>query len=224
MLIGTAAIIMAAVQLPLSVTLPMVMPKDSGLSARMASGTVWSGMLHDAQLGGLPLGDTRIALLPLPLLTGQARLRFAGSKLSGTLVAAPGGFGIAHATGPIDAAVRLKMLPVTQLVLDNATVQFSGNRCAQAAGTVRAMVGGDVGGIALPGGMTGLLRCDGRALLIPLAGQSGMERLTLHIEGDGKWRAEFSVRAADQATIAKLANAGFVQGASGYVIRMTGTL
>lgn len=219
-----AALIMLITLLPLSVTLPMVMPKNSGLSARAATGTIWSGTLNDAQLAGLPFGHTKVGLLPFALMTGQARLQFVGAKLRGTLVATPGGFGIAHGNGPIDAAVRLKPLPVAQLVLDDATVQFSGTRCSAATGNVRAVVGGDIGGISLPGGMTGALRCDGKELLVPLVGQSGMERLSVHIQGDGKWRAEFSVRAADQATVAKLAAAGFTAGPTGYVIRLTGAL
>lgn len=219
-----AALVMLVTQLPLSATLPVVLPQDSGLSARAATGTIWSGTLHDAQLAGLPLGDTRVGLLPLALLTGQARLQFVGAKLSGTLVATPGGVGIAHGNGPIDAAVRLKPLPVAQLVLDDATVQFSGTRCSQAKGNVRAVVGGDIGGMSLPGGMTGALRCDGQELLVPLVGQSGMERLSVHIQGDGKWRAEFAVRASDPATTSKLTAAGFTAGPTGYVIRMIGAL
>lgn len=219
-----ATLIMLITLLPLSVTLPVVMPRNSGLSARAATGTIWSGTLHDAQLAGLPLGDTQIGLLPFALLTGQARLQFVGAKLRGTLVATPGGFGVAHGNGPIDAAVRLKPLPVAQLVLDDTTVQFSGTRCAEAKGNVRAVVGGDIGGVSLPGGMTGALRCDGKELLVPLVGQSGMERLSVHIQGDGKWRAEFLVRAADEANAAKLAAAGFTAGPTGYVIRLIGTL
>lgn len=202
----------------------MVMPRDSGLSARDATGTIWSGTLHDAQLAGLPLGDTKVGLLPLALLTGQIRLQFAGAKLKGTLVATPTSFGIAHAIGPVDAAVRVKPLPVAQLVLDDATVQFSGKQCSDAKGNVRAVVGGDIGGITLPGGMTGTLRCDGHLLLVPLVGQSGMERLNIRIDSEGKWRAEFIVRTTDQATAAKLAAAGFLPGPSGHIIRLTGAL
>jgi general secretion pathway protein N len=219
-----AVLAMLVIQLPLSVALPTVLPRDSGLSARAATGTIWSGTLYDAQLAGLPLGDTRVGLLPLALLTGQARLQFAGAKLRGTLVATPTGFGIAHAIGPVDAAVRVKPLPVAQFVLDDATVLFSGTHCAQAQGNVRAVVGGDIGGMSLPGGMTGTLRCDGKMLLLPLVGQSGMERIDVRIAGDGKWRAEFAIRAADQATAAKLSAAGFVPGPSGYVIRLNGAL
>lgn len=202
----------------------MVLPRESGLSARTATGTIWSGVLHDAQLAGLPLGDTRVGLLPLALLTGQARLQFVGVRLRGTLVATPTGFGIAHGIGPVDAGIRVKPLPIAQFVLDDATGQFSGTHCSEATGNVRAVVGGDIGGMTLPGGMTGTLRCDGKMLLLALVGQSGMERLDLRIDGAGKWRAEFAVRAADQATVAKLAAAGFSQGPTGFVIRLTGAL
>ncbi|MES2290979.1 MAG: type II secretion system protein N [Pseudomonadota bacterium] len=223
-LIVMAALAMLVIQLPLSATLPLVIPRDSGLSARSATGTIWSGTLHDAQLAGLPLGDTRVGLLPLALLTGQARLQFVSARLRGTLVATATSFGIAHGTGPIEAAVRVKPLPIAQLVLDDATVLFGGKQCAEATGNVRAVVGGDIGGITLPGGMSGTLRCDGHLLLVPLVGQSGMERLDIRIDSDGKWRGELIVRAADQGTVAKLAAAGFLPGPSGYIIRLTGAL
>ena len=219
-----ATLVFLVLLLPLSLALPMMLPTNSGLSARMAFGTLWSGTLRDARLAGLPLGETYVGLLPLPLLVGEARLKFASPTLRGTLVASQGRFGIAHATGPIDIAARLRPLPISQIVLDNARVEFRGRDCVQAEGPVRAVIAGDVGGIALPGGMTGALRCDGAALLLPLVGQSGLERLYLRINGDGRWRADLSVRSADAATAAKLIAAGFTTGPRGLSIRMRGTL
>ncbi len=209
---------------PLAVALPMALPESSGLSARRATGTIWSGTLVDARLAGMSLGDTRVGLSPLALLTGQARLSFAAPTLNGTLVASGRSFGIENARGPVDVAVRVKPLPVTQLVLDDATVRFAGSRCDAAEGRVSAVVAGDISGIALPGGMTGTLSCEGGALLVPLVGQSGMERLDLRVSGDGKWRGELAIRTGDPATVAKLVAAGFAPGPRGFALRLTGQL
>ena len=69
----SAAAVMAFMSLPLALVLPMVLPADSGLSARRAEGTLWNGVLREANVAGLPLGDTRIGFDMLPLLIGQAR-------------------------------------------------------------------------------------------------------------------------------------------------------
>ena len=209
---------------PLSVALPLAIPRESGLSARQATGTIWSGVLRDAQLAGMPLGDTKVGLLPLPLLTGAARLQFAGPVLRGTLVAASKGFGIAHASGAIDIASRVKPLPISQLMLDDTAVYFERNRCIQAEGRVRASVSGDLGGVSLPGGLTGVLKCEAGRLVVPLVSQSGMERVDLRIAGDGKWQGEIAIRTTDPAVVDKLVAAGFTPGPRGFAIQLTGAL
>src|SRR3954462_343394 len=45
-----------------------------GLAAREATGSIWLGMLKEAQLGPVALGDVRARLNILPLLLGRARL------------------------------------------------------------------------------------------------------------------------------------------------------
>ncbi len=219
----SAAILLIAL-LPLSVALPLAAPKDSGLSASRATGTIWDGMLYDAHVAGMALGDTRVGIFAMPLFTGEAQLAFRSPALRGIIIAASDGYGIARGNGPIDIAVRVKPLPLAQLVLEDASVRFRGGKCASASGRVRAIVSGNIGGLALPGGMTGALRCDGAALLVPLVGQSGMERLDLRVMEDGKWRAELSVRSTDPAVTAKLIGAGFTPGPGGFAIRLSGAL
>lgn len=219
-----AALILIVALLPLSVALPLAAPKDSGLSASKATGTIWDGMLYDAHVAGMALGDTRVGIFALPLFVGEAQLAFRSPALRGIIIASNGGYGIAHGNGPIDVAVRVKPLPLSQIVLDDASVRFRGNDCSTAQGRVRAMVAGDIGGLALPGGMSGTLRCDGAALLVPLTGQSGMERLDLRVMGDGKWRAELSIRSSDPVVTAKLLGAGFAPGPGGFSIRLSGAL
>ena len=54
----SAAAVMAFMSLPLALVLPMALPADSGLSARRAEGTLWNGTLREANVAGLPLGDS----------------------------------------------------------------------------------------------------------------------------------------------------------------------
>lgn len=223
-LVVGAALFFLVAMMPLSVALPMALPGESGLSARRTSGTIWWGRLEDARLAGIPLGNTDVGLQLLPLLIGEARLSFLSTGLRGTLIATPSGFGLAHGEGAIDVAVRVKPLPVTQIVLDDATVRFSGDRCAEASGRARAVLTGEIGGIALPGGMTGALRCDGNVLRLPLVGQSGMERIDFSVRASGKWRADVAVKATDPATMAKLSAAGFAPGPGGLTLTLEGAL
>jgi general secretion pathway protein N len=220
----SAAIVMALVSLPLAVVLPMALPADSGLSARRAEGNVWEGMLRDANIAGLPLGDTRIGFDVLPLLIGQARLGFAAPALRGIVTVSSGDFGLSRGNGVVDLAGRLRPLPLSRFTLDEVAVAFRNNRCASASGRIRADIASDVGGIALPGGMNGTLRCDGADLVVPLVGQSGMERIDLRVAATGSWRADLSVRTNDPAIAGKLLSSGFSSGPGGYTVRVSGAL
>jgi general secretion pathway protein N len=221
---GSAAAVMSLMSLPLAVVLPLALPADSGLSARRAEGTPWDGVLRDSNVAGLPLGDTRVGFDVLPLLVGQARMGFAGATLRGIVEIASGSVGLSRADGVIDLAGRLRPLPLSRVTLDQVAVQFRNDRCTSATGRVRADIAGDIGGLTLPGGMSGTLRCDGSELLVPLVGQSGMERIDVRMSGSGKWRADVSVRTSDAALANKLLSSGFVTGPGGYTVRVSGAL
>lgn len=221
---GSAGVIFTLVSLPLAIALPAAPPDDSGIAARKAERSVWAGTLRDVSVAGLPLGDMNVALRPWALLLGEAQLRFATNTLRGTLVAASGSAGMTDATGAIDLAGRLRPLPVASLGLEDVSVMFRDGRCASARGRVRAVVAGDIGGLALPAGLSGTARCDGTKLLLPLTGQSGMERIDLRVGQRGDWRADVSVRTSDPMLAARLLTAGFATGPGGYTFRLTGAL
>jgi general secretion pathway protein N len=220
----SASVVMALIALPLAVVLPLALPADSGLSARRAEGTVWEGILRDANIAGLPLGDTRIGFDVLPLLVGQARLGFAAPALRGIIEISSGNLSFSHGNGVVDLADRLRPLPLSRVTLDNVAVAFRNDRCTSATGRVRAEVATDIGGIALPGGMSGTLRCDGADLVVPLTGTSGMERIDLRLAASGKWRADLSVRSNDPVISGKLLSSGFSAGPAGYTVRVSGAL
>ena len=221
---GSAAAVIALMSLPLALVLPLALPENSGVTARSAHGSVWDGRLRDANVAGLPLGDTRIGFDWLPLFIGQARMGFASAALRGIVELSSGRVAMSRGNGVVDLAGRLRPLPVSRLTLDDIAVEFRNNRCTSARGRVRAEVAGDIGGLMLPGGMSGTLRCAGSDLLVPLSGQSGMERIDLRIAQSGAWSADISVRTSDPVIIGKLVSSGFASGPGGYTVKVSGAL
>lgn len=199
---------------------------DAGFSAREATGSVWRGRLVEARVAGAPLGDLDAALRPLPLLLGRARTELArageGAPLAGALIVSRHGIAIDGVTAHIPLGAGAGPLPLAAIDLSSVSVAFRDGLCERADGLVRAEVVGDVAGIALPGGLSGGARCEGGALLLPLASQSGMERLTVTLRGGGTWRAELAVRPSGAASPAALLASGFTPSPEGYVLRIDG--
>lgn len=221
---GSAAAVIALMSLPLAVVLPLVLPADSGVAARAIEGTLWDGTLREADVAGLPLGDTRVAFDVLPLFVGQARMGFAAPALRGILELSSGRMALSTGAGAIDLAGRLRPLPVSRFSFDDLAVDYRDQRCTSAKGRVRADVAGDVAGLTLPGGLSGTARCDGAMLLLPLVGQSGMERIDFRVAASGKWRADLSVQTSDPVLAGKLLSSGFASGPGGYTVRVSGAL
>jgi general secretion pathway protein N len=198
-----------------------------GLAAREAEGSLWFGTLREAQFGPVALGDVEARLNLLPLFLGRARLSLhrdaaAGGRFDGAITVTRHSFGLDDLTGQLRTGALFAPLPVTTLDLGDVTVHFDNGACESAEGEVRAGLSGDVGGIMLPSGLRGTIRCAEGALLIPLAGQSGMEQVNIRVEASGRWRAELIVRPTDPAATARLTAAGFAAGPGGYVRRVEG--
>jgi general secretion pathway protein N len=220
---GRIAIIFAALLLAaLVLTLPLAMAvPDRALSARAATGTIWSGRLLNAHVGRVALGDLNVAVRPLALLTGSVRARVSGALGTGEIVS---GHGVANMTARLPVATLFTPVPLTDLELDNVSAVFARGRCEQATGRVRATFAGDIGGLSLAQGLSGVARCEGGLLLLPLVSQSAMERMNLRIAGNGSYTAELIVRSTDPVLAAKLAASGFASTQAGYVMRLSGTL
>ncbi len=214
--------------LPLRLVLGMAGVGDAGLVARAAEGSVWAGKLRDVRLGDVALGDLDAHLSPWPLLLGRARIEL-DSEVDTPARAIHGALGVSR-TGvradDVDATIApgrlLAPLPVTGLVLEALSVRFENGGCVAAEGRVRATLAGDIAGVALPSALSGAVRCEGRALLLPLASQAGAERVDLRIEGDGRYRAAVTLQANDATALALLGSLGFVQGPGGYALSVEG--
>ncbi len=210
--------------MPLSVALAMFGLTGQGLAARSASGTIWSGTLVEARIGRLTVGDVAVGVRPLPMLAGRAQMDLQSPLGRGALTSTKGGFALDNATAKLSTARIFAPIPLDALELSNVSFAFVGNKCEKAQGRVRAMFSGDVGGLSLAQGLSGVARCDGGVLLLPLVSQSAMERLNLTIQGNGDYRAEFLVRSTDPAMAAKLIAAGFAPVPGGFVLRLAGKL
>lgn len=202
LLFAAAFVLALAALLPMRVAIDWLELEERGISAREAQGTVWIGALRDTRFGPLPLGDLHAGLDGLPLLLGRARVALErgepGPPLAGAATVTGGGFGLHDIQGRIAGGALFAPLPITALDLTDVSAHFRDGRCASAEGRVRAELAGELGGIALPGGLSGNARCDGEALLVPLAGQSGLERVDLRIFPDGRWIAQAAAGGVDQ--------------------------
>lgn len=206
--------------LPLRVAAGWLGLDDRGLAAREAAGSMWSGRLSEAQLGRVPLGDLSARLRALPLLIGKARVALSRpgevDPFEGALTASFGGFGIDDMSGRLRVAALFAPLPIAAIDLEGVSAGFSGGQCSRAEGQVRAMLSGEIAGIGLPSGFTGSLTCADDAVLIPLASQTGMERLALRLFADGRYRIDLTIRPADETMRAALNAAGFTAGNGGF--------
>jgi general secretion pathway protein N len=183
--------------LPLRVAIDSLGFADKGLTARDAAGSVWAGALGEARLGPVPLGAVGTRLRVLPLLAGQARLDIAQQEdgLRAGLSASRHAFGIDDASGTIEVP-GFGALPPATLDLADLSVRFANGLCATADGMVKARLSGELAGAPAGAGFSGQARCDGPAVLLPLAGQSGADRLAVRLFADGRYQVDASVRVA----------------------------
>lgn len=200
--LGRSALFLAALAFALVALLPLRVAAGwfdlggRGLSAREASGSLWSGALKEARFGPVPLGDLRARLELFPLLLGRARLSLsrdeAQGRLEGAVMVSRNGFGIEDLTGQIRLGALFAPAPLATLDLADVSARFEGGLCESAEGQVRAGLGGELAASSL----AGVARCAEGALLLPLAGQSGAERLDLRIHADGRWWIEAALGAS----------------------------
>jgi general secretion pathway protein N len=196
----------------------------SGLAAREAQGSIWFGRLKESRFGSVPLGDVQARLRGLPLLVGRARLdleSLEGDGLEGAIGVSRHGFGIDDVTAELAVGSALAPMPVAKLALGDVSARFADGLCSSANGLVKATLG-DALGAAVPSSFSGEARCDGGALLLPLASQAGMERLDIRLFGNGRYRLELLVRPTDDAARQRMAAAGFAPAGAGYALRAEG--
>lgn len=216
--LGVAVLAALLLTLPLRLAMGALGLPQAGLSARAAEGSIWSGRLVEARLAGVPLGDLRVGLHPLPLLAGRARLGFSrpgsgddADVARGRVTISRHVLGLDGATLSLPLARLLAPLPIRLVTLADVSVRSRDGVCEAADGLVRAELAGAIGGVTLPGGFSGTARCDAGALLLPLASQSGDERLAVRLFAGGRYRVAVTLRPADAAAQARLTASGFTK-------------
>lgn len=230
-----AALFIALFALALVATFPMRILVgalgfgEAGLSVREVRGSVWNGRLLESHFGAAALGDLDARLNLLPLLVGRARVDLSRPSegrggLAGAISVSRHSLGFDDMTVRLPTASVFAPIPVVALDLDDVSVRFREGGCERAEGLVRAEIRGDVAGLSLPGGLSGAARCDGANLLLPLASQSGMERMMLRIGRSGGYTADLTVRPADPAMQRALQAVGFAPAGDGLKLSVAGTL
>jgi general secretion pathway protein N len=229
--LGRSVFFLAAFAFALIALVPMRLAiawfGGEGLAAREAEGSVWLGVLKEAQLGRIAIGDVRARLNVLPLFLGRARLSLhrdeaGGGAFDGAVSVSRHGFGIGDATGELRPGALFAPVPVAALELSEASAHFADGQCESASGRVQARIAGQLAGVPLPATLSGELRCAEGALLLPLASQSALGQLNLSLRADGSYRLELLVRQVDPSLAPRLAAAGFVPQGDGYSRRIEG--
>lgn len=229
--LGLAAVFAGAllVLLPMRVAFGLMSLDRYGISARAVNGSLWWGRIVQLGVGEMPLGTVDASLSSARLLIGQAHIgisRQAGQAddIRGALRAGVGGIGVDGITGSLPLGAAAAPLPISAVELTQLSARFAGGTCAEAEGQVRARVSGDVAGLNLSQGLAGVARCDGEALLLPLVGQSGMEKLNVRIMADGRYVADLRVATDDADLAGSLERQGFVRAGNDLMIRIEGLL
>lgn len=214
---------------PIRVALGLAGLERLGIAAREVRGTVWSGRIDQLMLGNMPMGSVRAGLSPLSLLMGRARFDVARTQgladdIEGALTVGFGRIGVDDVTGAVPLGRSFAPLPVSSLTLEDVSAYFSGDRCGHAEGRVRARMAGQFPGLNLSQGLSGVIACDGEALLLPLVSQSGLEKINLRIWRSGRYVAEMRVETADPALTGALGQAGFSSVGNAQLLKVEGTL
>ncbi|MGV3513241.1 MAG: type II secretion system protein N [Novosphingobium sp.] len=210
-------IVALIVLMPLRMILGLTMPET--ITARSVEGSVWGGRIGDLNAGPLPLGTVDAGLEPLPLLIGRPQFAIARDGFSATIAPSR----IIHANGSVQIPDGLGGLPVTSVGLGDFSAAMADGQCTEAQGTLSLTLAAL--GPLLPDAITvsGQARCEKGALVVPMRGPQGMERLTLKIGGDGRWQADLTLAGLPQETVEALKSSGFDTRPGGIGIGTSGT-
>lgn len=229
-LILLAVIAVALFFLPLRLAVGVAGLEGSRFSAKAITGSVWNGRIEGAQIGPFPLGDLDAGVRFLPLLTGRLLMNLERPANPGDdgLVATVGKAGksllVQDVTTVLGVGRQLAPLPASDIDLREVSISFAGGRCQSASGQVRVSLDANIPGLDLKQGLLGNAQCQDGALVLPLQSGSGMEQLTLKLEGNGFYTARLFLSGSDRAWTLLLPTLGFRNVPGGYAIKVAGRL
>ena len=227
-LFGAIMLVALIALLPLRLALGWFDLDNSRIAARAATGSIWWGSLREVQVGPIGLGDLDASLSPWPLFVGRARIDLASPDadasraLRGGISVSRHTIGIDDITAHLPSGDAFAPLPIAAIDLDDVSARFVDAKCDAAEGRVKALLDGDIAGIGLGQSLSGSARCDGGALLLPLASQAGTEQIALRLWPTGQFRAELAVKPSDAGAAQKLELAGFRPSPRGYLLTVEG--
>ncbi len=229
-LIPLAVFAVALFFLPLRLAVGMAGLEGSRFSAKTISGTVWNGRIEGAQIGPFPLGDLDAGVRLLPLLTGKLLMDMERPATAGEdgLVATVGKVGkkllVQDVTTVLGVGRQLAPLPASAIDLRAVSITFANGRCQSASGQVRVSLDANIPGLDLKQGLLGNAICQDGVLVLPLQSGSGMEQLTLKLEGNGFYTARLFLSGSERAWTLLLPTLGFRNVPGGYAIKVAGQL
>lgn len=130
-------VIVTVSQFPLALALSMADLKGKDVSIERVSGTIWSGMLHDAAFAGTALGHVQVKGKPLSAIGGgvAAQLRWQGAQSTGKALVQTD-----------DAAITLTGLEMRMplaaqglrgvVAVSDGDIQFAKAGCVRASGKI----------------------------------------------------------------------------------------
>ncbi|MET0250805.1 MAG: type II secretion system protein N [Novosphingobium sp.] len=213
---------------PLRLALAMAAPP--ALTGSEVAGAVWNGRIADLRVGSLPLGTVQAGLRPLPLLIGRAELAIARPgpagtpDLSGVVGGGAGGTRLSRVNGQLALGEGFADLPAASMAFRDFHLALAGGRCREAGGEVSLVLAPVSPLMPAPLALSGKARCAGPAVYVPMTGPTGMERLFLRIEPDGRWRAELVLAGLPAEVAAPLLEMGFAARPGGIGVTASGRM
>lgn len=236
-LIGFGVLVFAV---SLVTRLPMALAVEKAnlpITYDTVSGTIWNGSLRGIEVNGQAVGDLSLRLHALSLLTGQAKANLAlqGSGVTGSGVISARGRSVRIQNGAALVALEpLRLRDVFgqrlrgQLDADVRELRVSTQGCQVADFTVttdaltRSLGAYASGGLDL----SGEGRCEGDALVVPLAGSSPEADVeaTLRVEPNGQYITQLKVTPKVSELGSFLTGVGFEQDGGAFIAETRGMI
>ncbi len=226
---GLVLLLAILVFMPLRFAVGMAVPSGSAISAKSVYGSIWSGGINNLNAGPLSLGNMRVRLALLPLITGRAEYLLSPMDaaiepgFNGTIGTGWGGVQIEHLTGAANHGQSVTSLPLAGAEFQDFSVRFAGGTCRSANGSVRILlIPAAIPGINAEGGFLGNAKCREGKLFLPMVSSSAMERIDLSVDANGKYTFTLTLNNVEPQTAAMLTLNGFRPISGGYTQAFNG--
>ena len=196
------------VVLPLRQVTRFIAPE---LTSTEISGSIWKGRLANAEWRGVALGDLEVALDPRALLDGDVRLDFkrGASELTGRLGTGNGRHVAERLNGRVRVPLKSSLATDLDVTLENAEISIdAAGQCQKASGQVATRLSG-IPGLGTSPVLSGVVRCDDGALLLPLRSSDDTVGLDVRLWADRRYRADVTVKTTSMVVRLAMTAAGF---------------